>query len=302
MKIRNGVREMRIVVTGASGRIGREVVRELAAHDYEVVATDRVRATAPLPAGVAFVEADTTDFGAVIGVLTYRGTKPDAVIHLAAIPSPTGHAPEIVFATNVLSTYHIVEAIATLGIPKLIDTSSINWLGMDFAYRPWWPSYLPVDEGHPHQAQDPYALSKYVGEQAAEMLHNRAGTEVISIRPPFVVVVENWPTVVQRVHERPLSFAKTIWSYIDVRDLAVAYRKALETHITGHESFFVVADDAIATVPIAELAPQVDAELGKRAQALTGTQSGVSNAKAKQMLGWLPERSWRDFDHGQNHR
>ena len=286
---------MRVVVTGSSGRIGQQVVKELAAHAYEVVASDIARAPRDLPAGVRYVQADMTKADEVAGVLTFRGRKPDAVIHLAAIPSPTKDPPEIVYATNVLSVSNVVEMIAALGIPKLVETSSINWLGMDFRTHEWWPSYLPVDELHPHQAQDPYALSKFVGEQAAAMLRNRCGTEVISIRPPYVVFNGWWPDVVRRVHAQPLSFARGLWSYIDVRDLAIAYRKTLETHVTLHESFYIVADDALAELPVAELAPLIAKELGKKAKALTGTQPGVDNGKAKRMLGWKPDFSWRDF-------
>jgi nucleoside-diphosphate-sugar epimerase len=252
--------------------------------------------------GVAFVQSDTTEYSDLLGVLNYRGKTAEAVLHLAAIPSPTAFPPEVVYRTNVLSVYNVTEACATLGILKLIETSSINWLGMDFAYHPYWPDYLPVDEQHDHQAQDPYALSKYVGEQAAITLRNRAGTDVASIRPPYVVFESAWPDVVKRVHEKPLSFASGLWAYVDVRDLAVAYRLALATPFAQHEAFYIVADDAIAERPVAELAPQVDAELGAKAQTLTGTQPGVSNAKARAMLGWQPQYSWRQFDGGDGNR
>ncbi len=286
---------MRVVVTGSSGRIGRHVVQELAAHDYEVIATDLARAPSDLPRGVQYVQGDMTDAADAAGVLTFRGRKPDAVLHLAAIPSPVRHTMETVYATNVLSAFNVAEMVATLGIPKLIETSSINWLGMDFRFHEWWPDSLPVDERHPHQAQDAYALSKFVGEETAKMIHNRAQTEVISIRPPYVVFVDWWPDVVRRVREQPLSFATGLWAYIDVRDLAVAFRHALETTVAQHEPFYIVADDALAERPVAELAAQVSPELGEKAKALTGIEPGVSNAKASDMLGWEPLYSWRNF-------
>src|SRR3954468_12141821 len=102
---------MRVVVTGSSGRIGQQVVKELAANDYQVIASDIARAPRDLPAGVQYVQADMTQPGDVAGVLTFRGKKPDAVLHLAAIPNPTKDPPEVVYGTNVLSVYNVVEMV-----------------------------------------------------------------------------------------------------------------------------------------------------------------------------------------------
>src|SRR5947208_5427437 len=85
---------MRIVVTGSSGRIGQHVVKELAEHDYEVIATDLARAPTDLPRGVQYVQGDMMAAADAAGVLAFRGRKPDAVIHLAAIPSPVRHTME----------------------------------------------------------------------------------------------------------------------------------------------------------------------------------------------------------------
>ena len=92
-----------------------------------------------------------------------------------------------------MGTYNVCEAAATLGLRKIVATSSINVLGMGFRYRDFVPHYLPVDENHPDLPQDPYGLSKVVGEDIVDMVHRRTGIPAVSIRPSHVIVPENWP-------------------------------------------------------------------------------------------------------------
>ena len=61
----------------------------------------------------------------------------DAVIHLAAIPSPDAHTAEVVFRTNVMSTFNVLEAATILGISNITMASSISALGYAFRHRPF---------------------------------------------------------------------------------------------------------------------------------------------------------------------
>jgi nucleoside-diphosphate-sugar epimerase len=86
----------RIVVTGASGKAGRAVVRGLLEHDLDVLAVD----VAPPGESVApFLFADLTDFGQTLECLVGA----EAVVHLAAIPASGIHTEETTFRTNMLS-------------------------------------------------------------------------------------------------------------------------------------------------------------------------------------------------------
>ena len=82
------VTTQRVVVTGASGKLGQFVVEHLVDSGYQVVSTDRV----PPPAGSPgnFTVADLTDLGQVIELLSGvdEGQAADAVVHLSAIPAP----------------------------------------------------------------------------------------------------------------------------------------------------------------------------------------------------------------------
>ena len=155
----------RVVVTGGSGKLGRAVVTDLAAHGYDVVNLDRL--APPQGAPGTFLAVDLTDYGQVLGALTavderYRGV--DAVVHLAAIPAP-GLAPNAAtFANNVLSTYHVFEAARAAGITTVVWASSETVLGLPFDTP---PPYVPVDEDYRGRPRSTYSLGKAVEEEMA---------------------------------------------------------------------------------------------------------------------------------------
>ncbi len=281
---------MKVVVTGGSGNIGRYVVRELLQYGHEIVSFDRVVPPEPEP-GVHYRLGDHEDEGTIFELLA----PAEAVVHLSAIPSPGTHANALVFRTNVMGTYNVCEAAATLGLRKIVATSSINVLGMGFRYRDFVPYYLPVDENHPDLPQDPYGLSKVVGEDIVDMAHRRTGIPAVSIRPSHVIVPENWPERLAAMEADFNAYYRGIWGYSDVRDLAVGFRLALETEDAVQGAYYIVADDAFCPMPLADSAPLIFPGTERMAAHLTGTESGITNAKAKRDLGFQPQYSWRDF-------
>ena len=90
---------------------------------------------------------------------------------------------------------------------------------------------------------------------------------------------------------KPTGFRE--YSYIDARDLAVAYRLALERPIPDPTVLFIVADDSTVAEPLCELLPRLEPRIGDKARDLTGTRSVFSNERAKEVLGWRPAHTWR---------
>ena len=104
---------MNILVTGSRGRIGRSVVRELAAAGHAVTATDRVSGP---PAPGRFILGDCADAGDVYALVA--AARADAVIHLGAW-SDAGQAPDgRVFGDNVAGTFNVLQACADLGVRR----------------------------------------------------------------------------------------------------------------------------------------------------------------------------------------
>jgi nucleoside-diphosphate-sugar epimerase len=281
---------VKVVVTGGSGGIGHLVCMDLAEHGHEVVNTTRSAPKLPQP-GVKFIQANTSDMGELVSA--FAGA--DAVMHIAAIPNPVHTPAQVVFNENTAGTYNVCEACYALGIGSVIYASSINHLGLDFRYRDFTPDYFPVDEEHPTRAQDPYALSKVASEEILHGFHRRCGMRTISIRPPAVVLPDQYQRRFEANRANPLVAGGFLWTYVDARDLATIFRLALEKTDLQDEVIYGTAEDAWAERPLAELVPQYFAGAGDKAAHLTGTEAGVTNARAKELLGFKQQYYWRDI-------
>ena len=176
---------MRVVVTGAAGRLGHAVVQLLVRRGTGLLAVDRV----PAPSlGAPALLADLCDLGQTYGALAGA----DAVIHLGAIPAPIGFPPEQVYRNNMLSTFNVFEAAASLGIRRMVYASSVSALGFPWQHRWSEPLYLPIDEAHPLLPQDCYGLSKAQGEGIASAYALRGAVSTASLRFSTVLTEEAW--------------------------------------------------------------------------------------------------------------
>ena len=277
---------MKVVVTGGSGMIGQYVVQEIMGAGHDVTVFDRL--PPPAKKGVRWVRGDIEDLGEVISGL--RGTE--AVIHLAAFTMPYRDVPDhVLFRGNLLGTYNVHEAAFTLGIRRVVSTSSGAAVGWTYRTRELRPIYLPVDEHHPLSPQDPYGLSKLCGEEVARSYTLKCDMETVALRPAWVMTPEVSDQLRVQGGRKPERF--DLFAYTDVRDLATAYRRAVEVPRLQNEVFFIVGDDSVASEPLCDLLPRLMPGLGDMAKELTGIKSGVSNQKARRMLQWQPRHSWR---------
>ena len=128
---------MRIMLTGAAGKLGREVLRDLLAHDHEVLAVDRV----PMPpgCGCGSTVVDLTDLGQTLDTVLGNDDRLggfDAIVHLAAVPAG-GIVPDgEVFSNNTVSTYNVFSAARRAGIRTVVWASSETVLGLPFSELP----------------------------------------------------------------------------------------------------------------------------------------------------------------------
>jgi UDP-glucose 4-epimerase len=286
---------MRILVTGARGKVGSRVVGAAQAAGHKVTATD-IGAPVygmPEPGQAPYVRADLTDYGQAIA--TVQRARPDVVVHAAGIPDPAHDAPHVVFATNVTATFNVAEAVARSGVRRLVYVSSETVPGFVTAERPFLPDYLPVDEEHPVRPQDGYGLSKAVGEAICDALVRRADVAVVSVRPSFVITADTYASVlpvVQGGRSRPIP---NQWSYVDADDLADLLVRAAVADTSGHEIVYAAQPDNLLGRPLAELLREAYGTAAPPLRELPRPDAGgIAIDKARKLFGWDPQRSWRD--------
>jgi nucleoside-diphosphate-sugar epimerase len=285
---------VKVLVTGAGGTLGREVVSRLAADGQSVRAHDRAAA----PEEVAHqsdevIVSDLRDSGQLAEALS----GVDAVVHTAALPSPNSATEQEVFTNNVESTYHVLDAAGRAGIGRIVYISSLSAIGLAWARHEVSPERVPVTEAHPYVGDDVYGLSKYIGELIGVTVSRHWETTVVSLRFPFLGSGERLQRHLALVHADPGVDRAALWGWLDTRDAARAVAAALTRPLAGHVVINVAAPDTTALVPTTELlrryhpTTRIDAPLD-------GFDVPFSTRLSRKLLGFTPIHAWRTTEGG----
>lgn len=305
---------MRVLVAGGAGYIGSVVTRLLLAEGHRVTVLDDLSTghADAVPDGAELVRADIADAAVILGREPF-----DGVLHFAAksLVGESVRDPAKYWRTNVCGTRALLDAVAEHGVPRLVFSSTAATYGE--------PDAVPITEDSRTTPTSPYGASKLsvdmmlTGECAATGLAavslryfnvagaawgagERHGTEthliplaldaVAGRRGPLTIFGEDWPT----------DDGTPIRDYIHVADLARAHVLALTaarpgTHLIcnlGSGEGYSVRQvlDTIAEVT----GSPVPATVGQR-RAGDPARLIASNARAREVLGWRPERTLADM-------
>ena len=295
-----------VLVTGASGFVGRAVCSQLVESDFIVIAAMRNRiehsvSVNPVVTGEITI---TTDWGrALIGV--------DAVVHLAArvhVMHDTETEPLKAFrAFNVDCTLNLARQAAAAGLKRFVFVSSI---GVNGSHTASGTPFCEKVQNNPHNA---YALSKLEAEEGLIQIAAETGLEVVIIRPPLVygrnapgnfgslmrAVKRGWPLPLGSVHNQRSLVAL---------DNLVDFIVTCITHPQAANQTFLVSDGQDLSsaelvrgmakaarvparlLPVPVWALQAGATLlgkGDAVQSLCGNLQ-IDISKARSLLGWVP--------------
>jgi len=297
---------MKVLVTGASGRLGGYVIRELA-DEHELVLTSRRELSDDL-SGFPWIQGDITNFEdcqrMVEGV--------EAIQHLGAQPWPVDHPQsrsrikdmgipfDTTFKTNMLGTYYLLQAAVQAGVKIMVMAGSNCALGHGYRISgdPFPVQALPIDETHPCYPEDSYSYSKRAGEDLLASYTRAFGIRTYMTRPAGITPEERRKRMAENAG--PASrWNEWMWGWVGSEDVASAHRLLMEAanELPSHDVYFLMADDTSALEPTRELVERFKPELMPLFVEgyMTGHQSFISNAKLKRAVGWEHKTSWRDF-------
>lgn len=277
---------MKVVVTGAAGKIGRWVVRKLLDAGHEVIGSDlKLREES---ATENFVQADLRDYGQACQLI--MGS--DAVIHLAAIPTDIRNTPQAIFSNNMMVNFNVFEACKDWDVQKIVWASSETVLGYPFTVDQL--HYAPIDEEHPVAARSSYAMVKLLTEHLAGMYHDLARKQIVALRFANMYEPDEYTKVPIYWNESQKDYQKkNLWAYCDVRDAAHACLLALEKDNLNSSVFHITAADTIMNEPSEDLVKRFLPGIQLK-QSLNGYETCMSINKAREILGYSPQYTWRN--------
>ena len=295
---------MKVLVTGASGRLGRFVVPELEAAGHELVLTSRRRPDAA--ERWPWVQGDITSFDDCMKA-TAGGVE--AIQHLAAQPGPSDHPKsreqnekrgvpfDQTMRSNIMGTYYLLQAALARGIGIFVMTGSNCALGhgsrissREFPFR-----YLPIDEEHPSDVEDSYSYSKLAGEELLASYTRAYGIRTYALRSAGITPPERRADMARNAGPAT-GWNPWLWCWVGSEDVASAHRLLMEKAqaIEPHGVYFCNGNDTTALEPTRELVERLKPELLPLLRDVEGHESLISNKKLRQALGWEHRTSWRD--------
>lgn len=296
---------MKVFLAGASGAIGRPLVRQLVERGHDVVGMTRSNAEAIEAMGARAVVADAFDADAVLSAVA--AAQPDVVVNeLTDLARPLNPRKfdDWLAGTNRLrreGTKNLVDAAAAAGVPKFISQS------VAFAYR-----FDPATKTEESPIRGATAGEMGLAMEELERITLAAAGGIVLRYGYFYgpgTAYDRDGQQIEMIRKRRLPVIGSgmgCYPFIHVEDAAAATVAAIEN---GAPGIYNVVDDEPA--PAREYVPFLADLVGAKkpwrvpawaARLVAERQAGfatrlqpVSNAKAKQQLGWQPRyASWRD--------
>jgi 2-alkyl-3-oxoalkanoate reductase len=305
---------VRVFVAGATGAIGRPLLRMLIAEGHEVTGMTRSPANAQAlrAAGAEAILADALDAAAVTSAV--RDSRPEAVIHqLTAIPARLD-------PRKIVRDFELTDRLRTEGTRILVDAARAAGAGrvlaqsIAFAYAPGPPGSVHVESDPLSADANPPKQFRRTAAAVAELERTVLGAGGLVLRYGYFYGpgsgISRGGALCADVSRRRLPIVgggTGVWSFIHVEDAAKATVAALTSGASGA---YNVVDDEPA--PVTEWLPALAAALGaprpRRVPALLArplagsygimtmtAAQGACNALAKRELGWQPRySSWRE--------
>lgn len=292
---------MKILLTGACGFIGRQLILELENRGHTLRLLDMTRpedatvfrgagerAHIPLETDWPFVEAEITDEEAMLAA----ATEMDAVVNLAGEPRGLPEIGVATFRSNALGTFVAIDTAQRAGVKRFVCASSINAYGT-FYWRlsgesPPYTS-LPLDETFKPVPEDPYSLSKLVNEETCAAYHRAYGMTTAAFRFAGVWNQERYQQIRAEGLQPTTAWSDDLYQWVHVEDIARGIRQALEAaDLPGFGVYTLGAADTRCPEPTEELVAHFRPDLPITVP-LPGRAPLLAIDTARQAFGYKPQ-------------
>ena len=244
---------MIILVTGATGFVGKTLINSLISQKYTVRALTRHKNQIE---SISDLEDKDIDWRLLPSKDDIQGFRElmigvDAIIHLAArvhvMKDTNLHSLEENMNANCYFTSELAEYAATFGVRRFVYVSSIKVNG---EFTPKGERFVESSKPNP---QDNYAVSKLRAEETLHNISKKSGMEIVIIRPPLVYgpfVKANFVKLLSLVKNNvplPLKSIKNSRSLVYVGNLANALILCAIHPAAASQTYLISDDDDVST-------------------------------------------------------
>lgn len=280
---------MKVLVTGAAGKLGSAVCAHLLEHGLDVTATDRKHRAR---VGSRFVLADLCDDLEVYKLLDGC----EAVVHLGNHPHLNAAAsPQRLLAENTAMNANVFRAALDVGIRRIVFASSVQaMIKIDNGLRvepPYPIPYLPLDgEAPANPGSNYYGLSKEFAERLLR-LHSEATPDLAatSLRFPGLVSeewLERFTAGGKPAPRASFNFGELL-AYLMFSDAAELVRLTLERQLPGYHQYYPAQTLEVRGLTVASLIADTYPNVPLRRPA-SEIDALVDVSAITAALGWAP--------------
>lgn len=306
-----------VLVTGGAGYIGSHAVRRLLRAGYRVVILDDLSTGHrwAVPSDVPLIVADIADTSAVTAAIREHAVS--SVLHFAArsLVAESESDPASYYHTNVCGTAHLLDAMRSMGVTRIVFSSSAAVYGE--------PAGVPIDEDAPLVPTNVYGRTKRIVEEMLRNHEEAYGLRWASLRYfnaagaapdgtvgeahdpethliPLVLAAAagRLPSVTVFGDDYPTPDGTCIRDYVHVMDLADAHVQALTA--LDHRSQLVCNLGTGTGFSVRQIIEAAERVVGHTISVTTAPRRPgdpavlvASNARANAELGWEPH--WTDL-------
>jgi UDP-glucose 4-epimerase len=281
-----------VLVTGGAGFIGSHLVEKLVEEGYSVIVVDnllrgKLNNLSNILDRIEFVKGDIRNYALMEKLIK----NSEVIFHLASLSRviPSIENPELCFKINVEGT-EIIARLCSKHHKKLIFSSSREVYGA--------PKYLPVDEAHPLNPENPYGASKVSGEKIIEAYAKNYGLSYAILRLANVYGSRDFDRVIpifikNSLEEKDLVVygVNKILDFVYIDDVINAFISAMNSNV--NQTLNIGAGVGVSIIELANLVKRIT---GKEVKIIVKEKRKgevdkfIADIKrAKEVLNWEPK-------------